>query len=175
MKKTCPILSYLKLHFYNGSCSSVLSICHLSISWRCGGSCENCKTQHPASIGWVALSSIVRWRCPASVTSSLTSTIWCVSLKLRPYKPCIFCEDMILTTCQRHHILIWWSSYTHVMMISSYSRKEQTNAILGDSWLFNMIFWSVVIWWLSNYCMMIIISSWSRSIIDKILDWKQHV
>ena len=39
--------------------------------------------------------------CPASVTPPLISTIWC----FRPYKPYIFCEDMILATCQCQHIL----------------------------------------------------------------------
>ena len=33
---------------------------------------------------------------PASVSSPLISTIWC----FRAYKPYIFCEDMILATCQ---------------------------------------------------------------------------
>ena len=54
----------------------------------------NCETQPPASIGWVALSSMfVRSfvRCPAWVTPLLISTIWC----FRPYKRYIFCEDMI--------------------------------------------------------------------------------
>ena len=47
------------------------------------------KLSHPASIGWVALSSLVRRSSvrPASVTSPLISTVWC----LRPYKPYIFC------------------------------------------------------------------------------------
>ena len=48
------------------------------------------KLSHPASIGWVALSSLVRRSSsvrPASVTSPLISTIWCS----RPYKPYIFC------------------------------------------------------------------------------------
>ena len=52
---------------------------------------EIAKLSHPASIGWVALSSLVRRRRssvrPASVTSPLISTIWCS----RPYKPYIFC------------------------------------------------------------------------------------
>ena len=56
-----------------------------------------CETQPPASIGWVALSSMFVVR-PASVTPPLISTIWC----FRPYKPYIFCEDMILATCQCH-------------------------------------------------------------------------
>ena len=50
------------------------------------------KLSHPASIGWVALSSLVcsfvrSFVRPASVTSPLISTIWCS----RPYKPYIFC------------------------------------------------------------------------------------
>ena len=56
-----------------------------------------CETQPPASIGWVAL-AILNVRsfvvCPAWGTSPLISTIWC----FRPYKPYIFCEDMILAT-----------------------------------------------------------------------------
>ena len=66
-----------------------------------------CETQPPASIGWVALSSVVVVRsfvCPASVTSPLISTIWC----FRAYKPYIFCEDMILATCQCQHIFCCW-------------------------------------------------------------------
>ena len=66
----------------------------------------NCETQPPASIGWVALSSVVRSSfvvCPALVTPPLISTIWC----FWPYKPYIFCEDLILATCQCHHMLSW--------------------------------------------------------------------
>ena len=52
---------------------------------------EIAKLSHPASIGWVALSSLVfrssSFVRPASVTSPLISTIWCS----RPYKPYIFC------------------------------------------------------------------------------------
>ena len=63
---------------------------------------HNCETQPPASIGWVALSSLVRsFVCRhASVTSPLISTIWC----FRAYKLYIVCEDMILATCQCQHI-----------------------------------------------------------------------
>ena len=60
-----------------------------------------CETQPPASIGWVALSSV--FRSSRIVTSPLISTIWC----FRPYKPYIFCEDMILATCQCHSLLSW--------------------------------------------------------------------
>ena len=42
--------------------------------------------------------------CPASVTSPLISTIWC----FWAYKPNIFCEDMILATCQCLHIFCCW-------------------------------------------------------------------
>ena len=57
-------------------------------------------------IGWVALSSFVRSvGCrPASATSPLISAIWC----FRAYKPYIFCEDMILATCQYQHIFWCW-------------------------------------------------------------------
>ena len=53
-----------------------------------------CKTQPPASIGWVALSSLIVVRMSRIVTPPLISTIWC----LRPCKPYIFSEDMILAT-----------------------------------------------------------------------------
>ena len=69
---------------------------------------SNCETQPPASIGWVALSSVIV-RClfvrrPASVTSPLISTIW----YFRAYKQYIFCEDMILATCQCQQIFCCW-------------------------------------------------------------------
>ena len=77
-----------------------------------------CETQPPASIGWVALSSlliVVRlFVCPASVTSPLISTIWC----FRAYKPYIFCEDMILATCQCQHIFCCWVEPS--LLLSSY-------------------------------------------------------
>ena len=41
---------------------------------------------------------------PASVTSPLISIIWC----FRAYKLYIFCEDMILATCQCQHIFCCW-------------------------------------------------------------------
>ena len=53
-----------------------------------------------SSIFNVRLLFVVR---PASVTPPLISTIWC----FRPYKPYIFCEDMILATCQCHSLLSW--------------------------------------------------------------------
>ena len=40
---------------------------------------------------------------PASVTPPLISTLW----RFRPYKLYIFCEDMILATCQCHSLLSW--------------------------------------------------------------------
>ena len=56
---------------------------------------------------WLSSSSIFNVRsfvvCPASVTPPLISTIWC----FRSYKPYIFCEDMILATCQCHSLLSW--------------------------------------------------------------------
>ena len=60
-----------------------------------------------SSFHWLS-SSIFNVRCllfvrPASVTPPLISTIWC----FRPYKPYIFCEDMILATCQCHSLLSW--------------------------------------------------------------------
>ena len=62
-----------------------------------------CETQPPASFGWVALSSVFVCR-PASVTSPPISTIW----RFRAYKSYIFCEDMILATCQCQHIFCCW-------------------------------------------------------------------
>ena len=68
---------------------------------------ENCETQPLASIGWVALSSMlvrsfvrlfVRLSRIGNISTPLISTIWCY----RPYNPYIFCEDMILATCQCH-------------------------------------------------------------------------
>ena len=53
-----------------------------------------CETQPPASIGWVALSCCSFVRPSRIVTPHLIYTIWC----FRPYKPYIFCEDMILAT-----------------------------------------------------------------------------
>ena len=41
---------------------------------------------------------------PALVTFPLISTIWC----FRAYKPYIFCENMILATCQCQHIFCCW-------------------------------------------------------------------
>ena len=73
----------------------------------------NCETQPPVSIGWVALSSVfVRlFVCFASVRPPLISTIWC----FRPYKPYIFCEYMILATCQCHSLLSWAQfSFKHI-------------------------------------------------------------
>ena len=62
-----------------------------------------CETQPPPSIGWVALSSLVR-SSSRIVTSPLISTIRC----FWAYKPYIFCEDMILATCQCQHIFWCW-------------------------------------------------------------------
>ena len=73
-----------------------------------------CETQPPASIGWVALSSVVVVCRPASVTSPLISTIWC----FRAYKPYIFCEDMILATCQCQHIFCCWVEPSLLLSIS---------------------------------------------------------
>ena len=95
-----------------------------------------------SSFHWLSSSIFTYCRssfgCPASVTPPLISTIWC----FRPYKPYIFYEDMILPTCKCHHILILWPSYHH--------KSDKTTQILNflkvrDSWLSNMIFWSVVL------------------------------
>ena len=53
--------------------------------------------------------------CPASVTSPLISTIWC----FRAYKPYIFCEDMILATCQCQHIFCCWVEPSLLLSSSS--------------------------------------------------------
>ena len=74
----------------------------------------NCETQPPASIGWVALSSVVRRR-RASVTSPLISTIW----GFRASKPYIFCEDMILASCQCQHIFCCWVEPSLLLSSSS--------------------------------------------------------
>ena len=60
-------------------------------------------------VGWVG--------CPASVTSPLISTIWC----FRAYKPYIFCEDMILATCECHHILCIHCWVEPSLLLSSFS------------------------------------------------------
>ena len=76
----------------------------------------NCETQPPASIGWVALSSLIVVRLvgyPASVTPPLSSTIWC----LRPYKPYIFCVDMILATLYQRSCA--QSSYSWMSIFST--------------------------------------------------------
>ena len=78
-----------------------------------------CETQPPASIGWVALSSVVR-RSSRIVTSPLISTIWC----FRAYKPYIFCEDMILATCQCQHIFCCWVEHS-LLLSSSFTFPDQ--------------------------------------------------
>ena len=68
---------------------------------------------------------------------------------------------MILGTCQCHHILIWWSSYPHMMIImlsyDDHHQTEKTQHMLyfwkgGDSMISNMMFQSVilVVRWSSN-------------------------
>ena len=112
----------VKLHLLQRNCSwlpqySCNIKCFVSCRWRPWYSCLKqknqrilskpsfCETQPPASIGWEAESSVVRsFFRPASVTSPLISTIWC----FRAYKPYIFCEDMILATCQCQHIFCCW-------------------------------------------------------------------
>ena len=70
------------------------------------------------SIGWAALSSLVRSFVrsfvrsvgrPVSVTSPLMSTIWCC----RPYNPNIFCKNMILAMC---HIIILSYDDPHIII-----------------------------------------------------------
>ena len=68
-----------------------------------------------SSFHWLS-SSIFSWLfvCPASITSPLISTIWW----FRAYKPYIFCEDMILATCQCQHIFCCWVEPR--LLLSSY-------------------------------------------------------
>ena len=87
-----------------------------------------------SSFHWLS-SSIFNVRrlfvCPASVTPPLISTIWC----FRPYKTYIFCEDMILATCQCQHILC---VYCWV----------EPSLLLSSSWKhISCKFW--VSWWIS--------------------------
>ena len=75
-----------------------------------------CETQPPASIGWVALSSVVVVCRRASVTSPLISFLW----GFRAYKLYIFCEDMILATYQCQHIFCCWVEPS--LLLSSFYR-----------------------------------------------------
>ena len=45
----------------------------------------------------------LNWFFSRAFSSVLISTIWC----FRPYKPYIFCKDMILAACQCHSLLSW--------------------------------------------------------------------
>ena len=102
-----------------------------------------------SSFHWLSSSIFTCSSFVRSVTPPLISTIWC----FRPYKPYIFCEDMILATYQCHHIRIWWPSYHHKadktkqMLIELLTKSWQMLYFLkvGDSWLSDMIFWSVVL------------------------------
>ena len=102
---------------------------------------NNCETQPPASIAlhWLSSSpSLVR---PASVTSPLISTIWCFG----PYKPYIFCEDMILAIYQCHHIPIWRSSYIHML----YFQKGALVCYFGH--MMNHHDHHIIRWWTSYH------------------------
>ena len=107
------IFSYVSRHFtfsnVSGNRKTTKSLEKIIIF---KGFCH-CETQPPASIGWVALSSVVVCR-RASVTSPLISTIWC----FRAYKPYILCEDMILATFQCQHIFCCWVEPS--LLLSSY-------------------------------------------------------
>ena len=113
-----------------------IPILHIYFGWNI---CRirNCETQPPASIGWIALSSMFVVR-PASVTSPLISTIWC----FRAYKPYIFCEDMILATCQCQHIFCCWvepslllsSSFVFFLFLPSYLRSSLHLCYLWCQW-----------------------------------------
>ena len=62
---------------------------------------DSASSFHWLSSSIFSCSFVVR---PASVTSPPISTIWC----FQAYKPYIFCEDMILATCQCQHIFCCW-------------------------------------------------------------------
>ena len=60
-----------------------------------------CETQPPASIGWVALSSVIV--CLFGDISSHLPFMMFLSIQT-----IYFCEDMILATCQSQHIFCCW-------------------------------------------------------------------
>ena len=61
-------------------------------------------TQHIAKLSLQLYLQLFVCRPSRIVTSPLISTIWCFRL----YKPYIFCEDMILATCQCQQIFCCW-------------------------------------------------------------------
>ena len=93
--------------------------------------------------------------CPASVTHPLISTIWC----FWPYKPYIFCEDMILATCQHHNLKpytfqsefrIVYCCLVHNVFVSTlegvFSRLNCD--VRSEDWCFNLKFsaFSILAW-----------------------------
>ena len=77
------------------------------------GKCSDLRNS-ASSFHW--LSSSIFSYCPSRiVTTHLISTIWC----FRPYKPYIFCEDMILATCQCHSFRVEPS-----LLLSSFNCTE---------------------------------------------------
>ena len=83
-----PWLMYLSTIFY-----------HTSSVFFHGTKCIT-QLRNSASSFHRLSSSVCLFVCPASVTHPLISTIWC----FWPYKPYIFCEDMILAACQHHNL-----------------------------------------------------------------------
>ena len=73
-----------------------------------------------SSFHWLSSSIFSYWLFvrPALVTSPLISTTWC----FRAYKPYIFCEDMILATCQCQHIFCCWVEPS--LLLSSLNNEQ---------------------------------------------------
>ena len=90
--------------------------------------------------------------CPASVTSPLSSTIWC----FRAYKPYIFCEDMILATCQCQHIFCCWVEPSLLLssfmcVFSKYISSREEGAPSADVGNHIDLLWDCsfrLFWWL---------------------------
>ena len=88
-----------------------------------------------SSFHWLSSSifNVRSFGCPASVTPPLISTVWC----FRPYKLYIFCEDMILATCQLSvstyplYSLLSWAQFTVVLFFQL--------SLIPTSTVFNMI------------------------------------
>ena len=97
---------------------------HLGSNYVQGQGFEHCFLRDSASsFHWPSSSifsycSFVRlFDRPASVTSPLISTIWC----FRAYKLYIFCEDMILATCQCQHVFCCWVEPSLLLSSSNFA------------------------------------------------------
>ena len=113
----------------------------LGQDYRCGKGMESYTQSTCSSILIIAKLSSPSLVRPASVTSPLISTIWCFG----PYKPYIFCEDMILATYQCHHIPIWRSSYIHML----YFQKGALVCYFGH--MMNHHDHHIIRWWTSYH------------------------